>query len=693
MRHSLALATCVSFVVVTPLAAQSVASTKEDTSASQESATFSLGQIIVTAPKPKGAAIGTDTLSAEAMQAFNRRKLDDAVNLVPGVNASNSGGSRNERLVMVRGFNRYQAPLSIDGIRVFLPADNRLDFGRFLTSDIAEVQIAKGYASVLDGPDGMGGSINLVTRKPTKRFDAELRGTLNLGHGVEYTGYDLSGLVGTRQDRWYAQASYARNDIDHWDLAGGFNPTPSENGGHRDLSQARDWRLNAKAGFTPNATDEYAINFTKQKGEKLAPLSTTDPLSTQKDWTWPYWNISSIYFLSTTALGDSATINTKAYYNQFDNLLSAWDDATETTQTKPRSFNSFYHDKAWGGSAELDVRPMRGDTLSLAFFYRRDKHVEYQQIFPGGGIEPPQNSTEDGYSIAAQNRSELSPTLTLTLGVSYDWKNLIQAEDYANSAFVKYPLVDHSAPNGQGRLSWKPMAGTEVYASISDRTRFPTLFERFSSRFGGAVSNANLKPERAANYEIGGSHQFGPLHVAGAIFYSHLSDVIVSEPFIYESCVNGVCTPNAVTKSFNLGQGNYSGAELSLIAQILPTLSFGGNYTYTHRHLRDPGASTFRPTDVPTHKAFLYADWTALPWLHIRPSADIASDRWTVNTAGTSYFRTGHYVDVGLAADYEVNDNLSFTVGARNLLDQNYQLVAGFPEQGRRYLVSLGWKN
>jgi len=554
------------------------------------------------------------------------------------------------------------------------------------------VQVAKGYASVLDGPDGMGGSINLVTRRPTKPFEAEMQGTLNLGRSVEYAGYDVSGLVGTRQDKWYAQASYARNYTDHWDLAGGFNPTPSENGGHRDLSEARDWRVNVKAGFTPNATDEYAISFTKQEGQKLAPLSTTDPVSIQKDWTWPYWNISSIYFLSTTALGDLATLKTKVYYNQFDNLLSSWDDASETTQTKPRSFNSYYHDKAWGGSAQLDVRPLSGDTLSMAFFYRRDKHVEYQQSFPGGGVEPPQTSIDDGYSIAAQNVAEISPTLTLTLGISYDWKNLLRAEDYANGAFVEYPLVNHSALNGQGRLSWKPTPGTEIYASNSDRTRFPTLFERFSSRFGGAVSNADLKPERAANYEIGGSRRFGIVRMEGAVFYSLLTDVIVSEPFIYTSCVAGICTPNPVTKSFNLGHGNYYGAELSLTADISPTLSLGANYTYTHRTLRDPGTPIFRPTDVPTNKAFVYADWTPLRSLHIRPSADIASDRWTVNTAGTAYFRTGHYVDVGLSADYDITAHLGFTVGARNLLDQNYQLVAGFPEPGRRYYLSVRWK-
>ena len=59
-------------------------------------------------------------------------------------------------MIYVRGFNRFQVPLLLDGVRVYLPADNRLDYGRFLTPDIAEIQIDKGYASVLDGPDGMG---------------------------------------------------------------------------------------------------------------------------------------------------------------------------------------------------------------------------------------------------------------------------------------------------------------------------------------------------------------------------------------------------------------------------------------------------------------------------------------------------------------------------------------------------------
>lgn len=168
---------------------------------------FGLGEIVVTGHKDSDATIGESTLSSQAIYTFNRATLDDAANLIPGVSSGNSGGSRNERLIFVRGFNRFQVPLTIDGIRVYLPADNRLDYGRFLTPDIAEIQVAKGYVSVLNGPDGMGGAVNLVTRKPTKALDVEVRGTLSLGHDAEYTGYNLFGLVGTRHDNWYAQAS------------------------------------------------------------------------------------------------------------------------------------------------------------------------------------------------------------------------------------------------------------------------------------------------------------------------------------------------------------------------------------------------------------------------------------------------------------------------------------------------------
>ena len=69
------------------------------------------------------------------METFARPTLDSAVNIAPGVNSQISGNSRNEQNIYVRGFDRWQVPLTVDGVRVYLPVDNKLDFARFLTAD------------------------------------------------------------------------------------------------------------------------------------------------------------------------------------------------------------------------------------------------------------------------------------------------------------------------------------------------------------------------------------------------------------------------------------------------------------------------------------------------------------------------------------------------------------------------------
>jgi len=665
-----------------PLVPPGAASARESDAAQE--GRFRLGEIVVTGQRAEENAlsVGASTLSAQAMQAFNRVSLDDAAQLIPGVAVAGSGNARNERELTVRGFNRYQVPLSIDGIRVYLPADGRLDYGRFLTADIAEIQVAKGYASVLDGPGAMGGAVNLVTRKPSRELEAEGRATLTLDNDADYAGYTVSGLVGAKRESWYAQASYARSFTDHWDLPNDFRPTVNENGGARDLSRSKDWRVNAKIGFTPNATDEYALSFIRQEGAKHAPIHTTATTGTRY-WDWPYWTIQNIYFLSTTGLGDRATLKTRAYYNRFKNGLDSYDDATLTTQTSRAAFKSPYDDRAFGGSVQLDLQSSAANRLSVAFHYRNDRHREYQESFaPSHFMEPWQTSREESYSAAIENSLSLSPALTFVAGFGYDWRQLRQADDYdsTNRVFIHYPIRNSDAWNAQGALRWTPDAETSAHLSLSSRARFPTLFERFSTRFGGAVSNPGLDAERATQVELGGARRFGPLRAEGAVWYARMTDAIMSFPFLYQG--------TATAQSRNVGNGDYYGAELSLTATLAPALSLGGNYSWVKRDLKDPSIAAFRPTGVPTHKAFLYADWTPLGGLRIMPNLDIASDRWVVTPAG-GYYRTGDYVLTNLSIQYDVLPGVEIGVGGRNLFDVNYSTADGYPEPGRSLFLSL----
>src|SRR5690606_35406788 len=130
------------------------------------------------------------------------------------------------------------------------------------------------------------------------------------------------------------------------------------------------------------------------------------------------------------------------------------------------------------------------------------------------------------------------------------------------------------------------------------------------------------------------------------------------------------------------------GAELSLDARLGSTLTAGANYSYIHRDLRDPSNPDFEPTGVPTHKAFVYAEWTPLAALHVVPSVEIASNRWTVNTAGTAYFRTGSFIQANLRVDYAVTDRVTIGAGVRNAFDDLYFLTDGFPERGRSLFLS-----
>ena len=83
--------------------------------------------------------------------------------------------------------------------------------------NISEVQVSKGYSSPLLGPNGMGGAVNLVTRQPEKKFQADV--LMGTGSGDQL----LSSVnIGSRWEKFYFQGTFDWLQSDYFPLSGNF---------------------------------------------------------------------------------------------------------------------------------------------------------------------------------------------------------------------------------------------------------------------------------------------------------------------------------------------------------------------------------------------------------------------------------------------------------------------------------------
>ena len=661
-----------------------------DTGKSSPENIFTLGLVTVTGQRPDASSsIGTELIDREDLSDFSRDGVPDALNLVPGVATTTGSGNRNETEISVRGFSRMQIPLLMDGIQLYLPADNRIDFDRLLTPDLSAIQVQKGYVSVLNGPGGMGGAINLVTRKPVKPFEADVRVSGALAEAGQYNGNTVYANLGGRQEKYYWQASVEQRDMERWRLSRDFQPTPAEDGGVRDHTSKKDWRINLKAGFTPNATDEYSLNFVTQKGQKhgIGAVTGTSAISS---WDWPTWDTSSLYWLSNTRIDDKSYIKTKAYYNTFTNTLVAYTNPTLSTQ----NFTSYYDDNAKGFSVEAGTDHLPQQTLKTSFYYRRDNHGEWQYTAaatattPANFTEPRQTNLEDTYSLALEDTWHVTPAIDIVGGVSRDMRRGRQAQEFGSldgvspSVLFDYQLANSYATNYQGAAIYNYSKTGKVHFSASSRTRFPTIFERYSSRFGGAISNPNLQPERALNLEIGISDRLSDrLWGEVNLFHSRIKDSIQSVGIVY----NG----GNYTQFQNIGAATYKGVEFNLAATLSNKLDIGGNYTWITTKVDNPADNTMRLTTTPKNKAFLYAKWSPLPGLRVIPNMDLSSSRWSSAPSGAGYVKVGGYGLANLKVEYQISRQWDLSLAVRNLFDKNYQVVSGYPQEGRNFLLTL----
>lgn len=631
---------------------------------------FQLGTVEVNGQRPDTSDGVEATLSQEKIAEDQHDTVGKAIAVLPGVSLSHN--SRNEDTVYLRGFDSRQVPMFVDGVPLYVPYDGYVDFGRFTTFDLSEIRVAGAGASLLYGPNTLGGAINLVTRKPVRAFEGDMR--LGVGSGSEKMG---ALNLGTQQGTWYAQLGLSYLDADGFPLPKGFKDykaKPTDTGSQRENAYRTDQRLSFKIGLTPNATDEYALGYVNQDGEKGNPVYTGQSTSGIRYWQWPYWDKDSLYFISNTRINENNMLKARVYHDTYKNSILAFSDASYSTQLNNTSFPSAYNDSSTGASLELANYAVANHELHLAVHLKEDEHED------SNPSSPTKNYRDVTTSLAAEDSIALTKNWRLRVGLSHDKRD-------AKKVYY-WPTGSTSATNGLLELTrLLGDHGSEAYAIASHKTRFPTIKDRYSAGLGSALPNPDLKPEVANHLELGikGSPWTGGKGQAD-VFYSRITDLMQN---VYVAAPTGTCGvgSNLCAQAQNVSRARNAGLELSLDQALASQWTWTGAYTYLAR--RNLSDSSVQLTDTPRHRLYTALTWAPSDAWELRTTLEAEQGRKVAVAASgkTAYRDLGGFGIVGVKATWKPRKDMALDFGVNNLGDKWYELSDGFPLPGRTWFV------
>lgn len=629
---------------------------------------FRLGRMGVDVTAP-GLQAPVATVQEEASwRDWNQPVLSAALESLPGVTLQRIG-ARNERAVFVRGFDVRQTPIYIDGIPVYVPYDGYVDLDRFVTSGIQEIQVAKGFTSPLFGPNAFGGAINIISKEPDSRLDADA------GHGFGSGGQLDSWLnLGSRFEKGWLYGGVSRLSADTFPLPGSYRPTPAQPAGDRLNARFEDVDLRLRAAWTPDSGSQCVLSYYRHWGDKQQPpYAGSDPSVRVRYWRWPVWDKESFYFSARGRARSSGAWTARLFYDKFDNLLRSFDDARYTAQTARSSFDSYYDDDSWGGAGQYSARAGRRHTLHGSLFYKDDTHRERN-------LGQPWRSFRDrSVSVGVQDTVQLLERTSAVLGFSADRLSVLNAMDFQNGQISPFPRNSAAAVNGMAGLFHTLGDSTRLRFTFARKTRLPTMKDRYSYRMGMAVPNPDLGAESVAHWETGASRLFGRSLLADvSLFWSEIGGL--TQRFFLQ--------PN-LWQLRNLGDARHRGAELSLRGTAARGLAWDANYTYIDRKFLSGGGVVL--VDVPRHSGTVRLSCTPWQRLSLQASLQSESGRLFQNDAG----RTGRvpgFAVPGFGATLRLHAKADLQAGVENAGDRFYFISEGYPEAGRTLYVKIRFR-
>lgn len=428
-----------------------------------------LDPIVVTASKSEEKASAVPAritiIQPQILEQSPIASLPDLLMTEAAINMVQSGGYGQSASIFLRGAESDQTLILRDGVRLNSNSSGAAALPFIDTTDIKQIEILKGPASVLYGTDAIGGVVQLVTRVPTK---SSVFTTNEVGENKTYKS-----LVGAdiAENGFYAQIRGQRLETDG---------TPV-----KETVDAPNASFDQKGFSTKFGVEKEnfaaSIDYSKNKGNSAYDNSGN---LTNQDFQNEVINLKGKFNFT-----DQIELNTR---------LSQFKDDTEQKDANYLGTYDFIHSKTQEAEIYNKWNFTNNQNLMIGITHRKN---EGDVVSFGSPYKEDVNST--GYFIQHQyNQSGLNTQVGVRL------------ED--NEKFGTHTVA-------QGAIRYQLLPLTSVYANIGSAFKAPTLNDLYG--FGG---NQDLKPEESLSYEIGFDQQLAYNIRTGLSLYTTKVDNLIN---------------------------------------------------------------------------------------------------------------------------------------------------------------------
>lgn len=566
-----------------------------------------------------------------ALEQAGQNSLRDVLAQQAGVQMSTTGGYRSTTSLFLRGASTSQTLVLIDGIRVGSATSGGATLENLPLARIERIEILRGAASALYGPDAVGGVVQIFTREPADGLAA----SANVGFGSDGQQQIGASIRGSNGAFGYS-FGISREKADGITVitnpaSGSFNPD-------------RD-------GFESTSADAK-LTFKLNKDHHLTLSLLHSETDYQFDGT-PFPNPLGLTKLTADAYNkpriDNATARWEAQWSP------QWKSTLTFGTSDDKSVSDYYRiaDGRFGGTSRFNT--------------------DHRQLTWQNDITV---FDKDVLSLMLEKRTEEVDSSTLYTVKERDIRSVLASYAFNRESWNALGVVRHD-DNSQfgGFNNWSLSGGYRLTQNLRAVASVGTSFQApsFNQLYFPGFGTPTLQPQRNRAREVGLKYQQGSLSLGAIAYHNDIEGFIL--PATNVQSARAVLRGVTLTGDLQVNNTSYS-------------LSY--DYADPRSFSTIPAANNLRLVRVA--RSVLNARVShRMGDVSVFGELKLSSNRQDNNLTFTGRDTLGGYGLLNVGVDWKIQKNLTLQARINNLTDTSYVLAVPYSTPGRNAFVSLSW--